>query len=190
MTAGSTEGVAIEAVMRKLSVHRFYGKDYKTMTDEEFQERMKGHGKTEEELIELGLQYISNKVRYGATTWYDWNIAHWGTKWNACDYKEREDEEDTIEFQTAWSCPEPILMKLAEMYPDAHIEHWWADEDMGSNCGYKEFVDGQWYGDYHTSQSNEAYETYIYCWGETNCLKKDVEGNWYYRGCDGCDGCN
>ena len=27
----------------------------------------------------------SELVKYHETGWYDWNIKHWGTKWDACD---------------------------------------------------------------------------------------------------------
>ena len=46
-------------------------------------------------------------------------------------------------FETAWSNPEPIMLKLSEMYPEATIEHWWADEDMGSNDGYRVYRGGK-----------------------------------------------
>ena len=30
-----------------------------------------------QELLNQGLQYITNRVKYGATTWYDWCNQHW-----------------------------------------------------------------------------------------------------------------
>lgn len=130
---GSLEDIAVEAVMRKLDHVRysFQRKSYRRMTDDEFQQRT--HGRNENELAKIGLQYISNKVLYGATTWYDWRCDNWGTKWNA--YSNERQDEDTISFETAWSNPEPVMLKLSEMYPEVVIEHWWADEDMGSNDG-------------------------------------------------------
>lgn len=32
---------------------------------------------------EFGKQAYENIREYGAPTWYEWSIAHWGTKWNA-----------------------------------------------------------------------------------------------------------
>lgn len=185
--SGSTEDIAIEAVLRKLSKHRFLGKNYCSMDDDDYKKRVENHGKSEDELAELGLQYISNKIKYGATTWYDWCCNNWGTKWNA--YELEIIDDDTIMFQTAWSSPEPVIEKLAEMYPDAHIEHWWADEDMGRNCGYREYGNGCWHGDYDDADSQEAYEHYIKCWGETNCLYQDEDGNWQRHTCEDCHGC-
>ena len=83
------------------------------------------------------------------------------------------------------------MLKLSEMYPEATIEHWWADEDMGSNDGYRVYQGGQIVeGDYYDSCSNEAYEVYIKCWGESECLYQDEDGNWQHRDCDTCHGCD
>lgn len=149
----------------------------------------KTHGmpaEKKEELYKKGETYAFNIKNYGHATWYDWCVANWGTKWNAYGCVV---EEDQVTFQTAWSNPEPVITKLAEMYPEAHIEHTWADEDMGSNTGYREYIDGQWYGGYDDTDQ-EAYEHYIECWGETNCLYKDEDGNWQRRSCEECDGCD
>ena len=76
-------------------------------------------------LEELGDAYINNRKEYGKTTWYDWAIENWGTKWEAteigCD-------KNTIIFDTAWSTPEPIFEKLSELLPDEYIEVKYADE--------------------------------------------------------------
>lgn len=140
---------------------------------------------TREELIDCGLQYLRNAALYGSTSWYHWCINNWGTKWNAyeCDVK-----EDVVEFETAWSCPEPIIKKLAEMYPDIEIEHMWADEDMGNNSGCVKYYKGKKSGGYD-SEEQEAFERYIECWGETNCLYKGEDGNWIRRECSDCPGC-
>lgn len=192
MESGSMESIAIEAVNRKLGQRRYsFQQKYSlpTMSDEEYQQRLENCGKTEEELLELGLQYITNKVRYGATSWYDWCCDNWGTKWNACS-NEQEDG-DTIIFETAWSNPEPVMLKLSEMYPEATIEHWWADEDMGNNDGYRVYQGGQIVaGDYCDSCSNEAYEVYIKCWGECECLYQDEDGLWQRYDCDTCHRCD
>lgn len=140
-------------------------------------------------IYEAGRTYISNYQKYGATTWYDWCCTNWGTKWNA--YSNKQEDEDTISFETAWSNPEPVMLKLSEMYPEAVIEHWWADEDMGSNDGHKIYRGGvNISGDYCDQCSNEAYEIYIKCWGENECLNRDEYGKWYRRDCDTCHRCD
>lgn len=55
----------------------------------------------------------------GYPGWYEWNVANWGTKWDAYQYKERSREPGTFifQFQTAWNVPVPIFRKLGTMYP-------------------------------------------------------------------------
>lgn len=52
--------------------------------------------------------------KYGADNWYDWHLSNWGTKWNSYSNHLRD---DGVSFQTAWSLPDPIFAKMAEMYP-------------------------------------------------------------------------
>jgi len=89
--------------------------------------------------------------------WYTWNVANWGTKWNAY-YCERIDIH-VIKFSTAWDGVPEVIFKLAEMYPEAEFEysHW--DEDFGNNvCRYRikgtEILDEEYPEDF----SKEAYE--------------------------------
>lgn len=142
-----------------------------------------------EDLFNKGQIYVSNIRKYGHATWYEWCCENWGTKWNA--YSNEQEDDDTIIFETAWSNPEPVMLKLSSMYPDATIEHWWADEDMGCNDGYRAYRGGCIIeGDYCDSCSNEAYEIYVKCWGESECLYQDEDGNWQHRDCDSCHGCD
>lgn len=58
----------------------------------------------------------------------------WGTKWNACE-PVADPTAGTAQFETAWACPEPILVELSKRFPDEEITVTYADEDIGSNCG-------------------------------------------------------
>jgi len=58
----------------------------------------------------------------------------WGTKWNACK-PTAEPDEGRCQFDTAWSCPMGVLLKVSERFPDDAITVTFADEDIGSNCG-------------------------------------------------------
>lgn len=58
----------------------------------------------------------------------------WGTKWNACEPTANPDE-GRCQFDTAWSCPMGVLVKVSERFPDDAITVTYADEDIGSNCG-------------------------------------------------------
>ncbi|WGT32136.1 hypothetical protein [Pseudomonas atacamensis] len=58
----------------------------------------------------------------------------WGTKWNAYDQVIELDAGE-LSFDTAWSCPIPVLTELSRLHPDDEIVVRYADEDLGSNCG-------------------------------------------------------
>jgi hypothetical protein len=67
----------------------------------------------------------------GAANWYDWANMNWGTKWNACDFKVIIEEPGRYEcrFETAWCPPEPVYVKLAEMFPELCFEiNGWDDQ--------------------------------------------------------------
>ncbi len=68
----------------------------------------------------------------------------WGTKWNACQQTINLDAaEPTLIFETAWACPEPVLVEMSRRFPEADIRVEFADEDMGYNCGRLVLRDGQ-----------------------------------------------
>lgn len=48
-----------------------------------------------------------------------------------------------IEFQTAWSYPDPVISALSKQYPDLRFEVRWADEDFEYNTGKKEYENGE-----------------------------------------------
>lgn len=52
-----------------------------------------------------------NIVEYGAATWYDWNNANWGVKWDA-DVDIFDDEAE-MTCSTAWCPPVAAFQKLA-----------------------------------------------------------------------------
>ena len=55
--------------------------------------------------------------KYGYSSWYDWNINNWGTKWDLCDVTATLPHEDTVllHFDTAWSPPVEAYAKLEEL---------------------------------------------------------------------------
>ena len=111
---------------------------------------------TEEQCLEIGKQYYDNFCQYGATSWYHWCIDNWGTKWNACDAYKASD--NIVIFDTAWSCPEPIIQKLSEMF-DVNVKVVYADEDYGSgNCGSLEYEAGVLQEEWHPDSYEQASE--------------------------------
>jgi len=112
---------------------------------------------------------------YGKNNWYDWSIENWGTKWNAYNFSRNE---KSIGFQTAWSAPHPILEELTGMFPGVYITHEWADEDIGHNCGTREYLNGEIVGEIFPENSREASEHAFHVWGYTAedfglCLNED-----------------
>lgn len=81
---------------------------------------------------------LQNQALYGYTDWYNWACAEWGTKWNAYEvsatlqigsqatqeldrkaFDALDAEADVtlnVQFDTAWSVPEPIFDHIIENY--------------------------------------------------------------------------
>ena len=122
----------------------------------------------------LGKTAWNNIRQYGAPTWYDWCIEHWGTKWNAYGYDEGVDYSgnDALCFQTAWAAPHSILEKLSEMFPAVTFEHQWADEDIGHNCGRRCYSGGERTEEYVPESEKEAIEFACGIW---DCDPSDMD---------------
>lgn len=60
----------------------------------------------------------------GFTSWYDWSLANWGTKWNAYEFRVVSEERERLEFtfDTAWSTPQPVFQKVAEEFPELTLD--------------------------------------------------------------------
>ncbi|MCD7896477.1 MAG: hypothetical protein LUG50_07340 [Planctomycetaceae bacterium] len=136
--------------------------------------------------LNLGEVALDNIRDHGAATWYEWCCNNWGTKWNAYSI---ETGDDTITFETAWNAPVPVIDKLAALFPSVQITHHWADEDMGSNCGHAVYQNGEKNKTPIIDHTSEAYEKYVFCWGESACVEQDANGLWRSKDCENCDGC-
>ena len=99
---------------------------------------------------------------YGKKNWYDWSCWNWGTKWNS--YGNSFDGH-TLTFQTAWSAPHPVIKTLSEMYPDVTISHRWADEDLGYNCGERDYRNGEITHEYIPDLQTDAMNLSLSVWG-------------------------
>jgi hypothetical protein len=96
------------------------------------------------------------KQKFGFDNWYDWRYTHWGTKWNADEVVISDNE---ITFNTAWNTPEPIFIKLSEMFPMVTFEVEFADEDFGYNVGKFKLFEGIIVDSFYPKGgSQEAYE--------------------------------
>ena len=97
---------------------------------------------------------------YGKNNWYDWSIENWGTKRNAVANEVNIDQRklDEIRFYSENAAPHPIIAKLSQMYPDIKMEHCWADENLGYNCGQRTYQAGEFDTDYQPGFSRESQE--------------------------------
>lgn len=114
----------------------------------------------------LGKLAYENQCKYGVPTWYEWSINNWGTKWNAyeCAPNEFSDNSTELNFWTAWAPPHPVLQMLSEQYPELEIFHEWADEDIGMNCGRREYKSGDLIYEYYP-EGDEATDFACELWG-------------------------
>lgn len=87
---------------------------------------------------------IKLKEKYGHTDWYDWRIANWGTKWDACSpyYVDEDNGESlTIGYYTAWSPNIYWLKKVSVMYPNLKFSLLY-EESGYFYCGRYETIYG------------------------------------------------
>lgn len=91
-------------------------------------------GSLPDESFEQFIQMLRNHRATGFFHSMDFAREMWGTKWNAYDAS-IDLNAGSARFDTAWSFPEPVIVKLSELFPDDEIAIEYADEDIGSNCG-------------------------------------------------------
>lgn len=142
----------------------------------------------EKQLVEYGKELIGAYRRYGTNDWYQWNCKYWGTKWNAVTdmisikyiHESDQDMQCEITFNTAWCAPTPIFDKYAELFPELKFEIYWADEDVGVNTGYVEYINGkQTLYIENENCSKQAYDTAIRLWELWDYWEFDPEqDNW------------
>lgn len=114
------------------------------LTPNDFADLSKRYKGDFDDAISLGLKMISNIKKYDVSTWYDWSLNHWGTKWNADScFIDEAALGATITFSTAWSFAEPVLLKLSKKLPKVVMDISYADEDMGNNAGVLTIANGK-----------------------------------------------
>ena len=103
--------------------------------------------------INPDLDHNKKDFGHGLTTsttdWYNWRCTNWGTKWNAyeieIDWDDEYKECIEINFQTAWSPPEPIYFKLNEIFGERIWVNWFCRDESDNFCGYvhnQQYIDG------------------------------------------------
>ena len=104
-----------------------------------------------------------NISKYGYKDWYDWNIAHWGTKWDVSfDSIERLDSNTVkASFDSAWAPPTGAYEKLCSL--GFEIEAFYYEPGM---C----FV-GKWEGN-----EDDSSDDYFEYGGETSATVREAIG--------------
>lgn len=89
----------------------------------------------------LGDKERAECEKKGIANWYDWQIANWDTKWNACRVVSEEETfldgkwtTITYQFDTAWCAPFKVIDALREKFPDLEITGGYVDEGY-EGCG-------------------------------------------------------
>lgn len=120
---------------------------------------------------ELNKIYDDFIAKYGTVSWYDWRIAKWGCKWDV-DLLSMEyiDGDMVIMFETPWDCPYYAIKELSNQYPECCLQLDYADEDLGTNCGWYVFDKGL-----GTSEGEMDYDEAKEFWGV------DDEGDEFYE---------
>lgn len=118
-----------------------------------------------EKILPLPDNYYSNsdrstgKVICGRKNRNDWCEANWGTKWNTCGYpSDAKHKFGELRFYTASKAPHPVIQKLSEMFPRVKIQHEWADENIGANCGRYVYYGGKRIEEFFPKNRKESLE--------------------------------
>lgn len=113
--------------------------------------------------------------------WYNWNIANWGTKWDAGDIQIDEEpggSKTTISFSTAWDKPEPVFFAMVDQHPELQFTFRWMEEQGwgGEAVG----IDGQFQTKREWDIPN-SHEEYVALEEEEqcNCHASDDPDYWY-----------
>ena len=78
------------------------------------------------------LEEESPNKNSGVPDWYVWCLKNWGTKWNVCDVNmTKHDNEIHLNFDTAWSPPIPIIIKLMTMFPKLSFRLTYCEPGVG-----------------------------------------------------------
>ena len=115
-----------------------YDKQEARIANNELTDHEKNWGVSRSLTQELVDEYIE---KFGHCEWYGWQTNNWGTKWNA--YDQHEVNEDCIEFNTAWSTPFDLMVSLSKLFPDVTFKVEYADEDLGYNVGNYTLLNGE-----------------------------------------------
>jgi hypothetical protein len=70
---------------------------------------------------------------YGATSWYDWRVNNWGTKWDVDMQESDFNSDDTFinyQFDSAWSPPSGAIVELGKLFPNLYLRLNYREDGM------------------------------------------------------------
>lgn len=113
-----------------------------------------------------GSKWFVNLKDWGVYDWYDWSCAYWGTKWNACSVEVSDVKDDyvTIMFATAWSMPNPTMLKdVFRTFKDSYVFES-ADEDFNGvhDENYTEIEEPELFEIIEETDEEDEGHSYIY----------------------------
>jgi hypothetical protein len=115
------------------------------------------------ELLETTAQFgandqeKANKETYGYSSWYDFNVANWGTKWDISDASAEVMDANTLKasFDTAWAPPVEAYARLEEL--GFEVEAFYYEPGMAFVGKYADGDDDCYeYGGYTSSTVRDA----------------------------------
>lgn len=100
------------SALQRLTAARLYPK----LPDDEMARRFQS---LSDDDLAQGRRALQAIAETGSPSWYEWNTAHWGTKWNSYHFSVVTDASNRFvcRFDTAWSTPTPIFEELARRFP-------------------------------------------------------------------------
>lgn len=109
--------------------------------------------------------------------WYEWNIAHWGSKWGAYDLVENENDWEgghySFFFMSAWSPLTLVIEELARQYPKLNFFYRYHE-------GGCDFWGKHWYS---KGKEQEALE------GQLSSAECDILNEFYGEEHHWCQNC-
>ena len=110
-------------------------------------------------------RYINIKL-YGHDNWYNWSIANWGTKWDACEPHINHDDKDyfSVNFESAWAPPVLWIRGIMKDFPD-----------LSFTLEYEE--PGMCFGGRLTAQHGEIWDDHTW---DIDQASECCEGKVYY----------
>lgn len=124
--------------------------------------------------VEKAKAAIACYEQHGHTSWYDWSIAKWGTKWNAYSFgwSDVSETEAVMTFDTAWSSPEQVFEAMASMDGCRDLEIEIVGFDEGWNFA---FVGRIADGEYSGAEVQATAQLYEHVYGEAPDVDENEE---------------